>query len=67
MTTFGRAQRYVAALFPKNIESINSDLTQISRLLVDLEEEIGKKRRSRGDLVLPRACRKVAGRAIGHR
>jgi len=45
VTTFGRAQRYVAALFPRNIESINSDLTQISRLLVDLEGEIGKKRR----------------------
>ncbi len=45
MTTFGRAQRYVAALFPRNIESINSDLTQISRLLVDLEREIGKKRK----------------------
>jgi len=45
VTTFGRAQRYVAALFPRNIESINSDLTQISRLLVDLESEIGKKRR----------------------
>ena len=45
VTTFGRAQRYVAALFPRNIESINSDLTQISRLLVDLEVEIGKKRK----------------------
>ena len=45
VTTFGRAQRYVAALFPRNIESINSDLTKISRLLVDLEEEIGKKRK----------------------
>ena len=45
VTTFGRAQRYVAALFPRNIESINSDLTQISRLLVDLEAEIGKKRK----------------------
>jgi DNA repair exonuclease SbcCD ATPase subunit len=45
VTTFGRAQRYVAALFPRNIESITSDLTQISRLLVDLETEIGKKRR----------------------
>ena len=45
VTTFGRAQRYVAALFPRNIESINSDLTQISRLLVDLEREIGKKRK----------------------
>ncbi|MCX6677930.1 MAG: hypothetical protein NTU95_08315 [Methanothrix sp.] len=45
VTTFGRAQRYVAALFPRNIESINTDLAQISRLLVDLEDEIGKKRR----------------------
>lgn len=45
VTTFGRAQRYVAALFPKNIESINSDLTKISRHLVDLEEEIGKMRK----------------------
>ena len=45
MTTFGRAQSYVAALFPRNIESIKSDLTQISRLLVDLETEIGKKRK----------------------
>ena len=45
VTTFGRAQSYVAALFPRNIESIKSDLTQISRLLVDLEKEIGKKRK----------------------
>ena len=45
VTTFGRAQSYVAALFPRNIESIKSDLTQISRLLVDLEAEIGKKRK----------------------
>jgi DNA repair exonuclease SbcCD ATPase subunit len=45
VTTFGRAQRYVAALFPRNIESIKSDLTQISRLLVNLETEIGKKRK----------------------
>ncbi len=45
VTTFGRAQSYVAALFPRNIESIKSDLTQISRLLVDLETEICKKRK----------------------
>ena len=44
-TTFARAQRYVASIFPKNIERINSDLTEISRLLVDLEQEIGKKRK----------------------
>lgn len=44
-TTFGRAQRYVAALFPKNIEQINSDLAEISRVLVDLEQEMKKKRK----------------------
>ena len=45
VTTFGRAQRYVAALFPKNIERINSDLAEISRVLVDLEGETGRKRK----------------------
>ena len=45
VTTFGRAQRYVAALFPKNIESINSRLAEISRLLVELEKEIGIRRK----------------------
>lgn len=45
VTTFGRAQRYVAALFPKSLESINSDLGQISRTLVELEEVIGKRRK----------------------
>ena len=45
VTTFGRAQRYVAALFPKNIERINSNLAEISRLLVDLEQEMKKKRK----------------------
>lgn len=45
VTTFGRAQRFVAALFPKSLESINSDLGQISRTLVELEEVIGKRRK----------------------
>jgi DNA repair exonuclease SbcCD ATPase subunit len=44
VTTFGRAKSYVAALFPKIIESINSDLTEVSRLLVELEEVVGKRR-----------------------
>lgn len=44
VTIFGRAQRYVAALFPRESERINSDLTRISRLLVDLEKEIGRRR-----------------------
>jgi len=35
----------VAALFPKIIESINSDLTRVSRLLVELEEVVGKRRK----------------------
>lgn len=45
-TTFARAQRFVAALFPKNIERINSELAGVSRILVDLEAEIGKKRKT---------------------
>ena len=35
-TTFARAQRYVAALFPRNIERINSDLAEVSRILLDI-------------------------------
>ena len=33
---FGRAQRYTAALFPEEVEAINSDLGAISRHLKDL-------------------------------
>lgn len=45
VTTFRRAQQYVGAIFPKCLESINSDLTQLSRQLVDLESEIAKRRK----------------------
>ena len=45
VTTFGKAQRYVAALFPKIVESINSDLTLVSRQLFELEKEIDKQRK----------------------
>ncbi len=45
VTTFARAKSYAAALFPKSIGSMNSDLTKISRLLVELEEVIGKRRK----------------------
>ncbi len=45
VTTFGRAQRFTAALFPKEIEAVNRELTRTSRLLVELEGEI-KQRRS---------------------
>jgi len=44
ITTFGRAQRYAAALFPKEIESINAELSRISHLLVELEGVIGQRR-----------------------
>lgn len=59
VTTFGRAQSYVKALFPKNIESINSDLTEISRLLVDLEKTIGEKRKTQEESWF---CRETAQR-----
>jgi hypothetical protein len=45
VTTFGKAQRYVVALFPKIVESINSDLTLVSRQLFELEKEIDKQRK----------------------
>ncbi|HSD57998.1 MAG TPA: hypothetical protein VLB04_07430 [Methanotrichaceae archaeon] len=47
---FGRAQRYVAALFPQESEAINSDFNRLSRLLVQLEEEIGKNRKEREEI-----------------
>lgn len=47
---FGRAQRYMAALFPKESESINSDFNTLSRLLVQLEEEIGRNRKEREEI-----------------
>ncbi|VVB70162.1 Uncharacterised protein [uncultured archaeon] len=50
ITTFGRAQRYVAALFPKEIESINSGLASVSRLLVELEAEIGQRRKAHEEI-----------------
>jgi len=57
VTTFGRAQRYVAALFPKNIEGINSELGKASRLLVEMEELIGKNRKLQEESWY---CRKLA-------
>lgn len=62
VTTFGRAQSYVKALFPRNIESINSDLTEISRLLVDLEKAIGEKRKAQEESWF---CRETALRLKG--
>jgi DNA repair exonuclease SbcCD ATPase subunit len=62
VTTFGRAKSYVAALFPRNIESINSHLTEISRLLVDLEKAIGEKRKVQEESWF---CRETALRLKG--
>lgn len=45
-TTFSKAQRYVAALFPKNIERINRELAAISRILLDLENLIKERRKA---------------------
>lgn len=47
---FGRAQRLMAALFPKESESINSDFNTLSRLLVQLDEEIGRNRKEREEI-----------------
>jgi chromosome segregation ATPase len=47
---FGRAQSYVAALFPQESNAINSDFNRLSRLLVQLEEEIGKNRKEREEI-----------------
>jgi chromosome segregation ATPase len=43
---FGRAQRYTAALFPREVEMINSDLGAISRHLADLGEEVSEREAS---------------------
>jgi hypothetical protein len=41
---FGRAQRYTAALFPREVEMINSDLGAISRHLSDLGDEVRERK-----------------------
>jgi len=43
---FGRAQRYTAAIFPREVEMINSDLGTISRHLSDLGEMISEREAS---------------------
>jgi DNA repair exonuclease SbcCD ATPase subunit len=42
---FGRAQKYVAALFPGQAEKLNSNLNRISHLLVDLNDIVGISQR----------------------
>ena len=64
VTTFGRAQRFVAALFPKSLESINSDLGQISRTLVELEEVIGKRRKQSEEVWYSKELAEELGKGI---
>lgn len=44
VTLFGRSQQFVAALFPKEADKINSELNTLSHLLVELDREIGNRR-----------------------
>lgn len=46
VTKFGRAQQFMAALFPKEAERINSELNRLSHLLVELDQEIVKRQES---------------------
>jgi len=48
---FGRAQRYTAALFAREVEMINSDLGAISRHLADLGEAVSEREASLGSFV----------------
>ncbi len=61
---FGRAQRYVAALFPRESEAINSDFNHLSRLLVQLEEEIGKNRKDREEIFYSRELAAIIPRQL---
>lgn len=49
-TTFSRAQRFAAALFPKEIEAVNKELTRTSSILVGLESEICQRRREQEEI-----------------
>jgi uncharacterized coiled-coil DUF342 family protein len=42
---YGKAQMYMAALFPRESEALNSDLSRLGRQLVELEEELRKRRK----------------------
>jgi chromosome segregation ATPase len=47
---FGKAQMYMAALFPRESEALNSDLNRLGRLLVELEEELRKRRKEQEEV-----------------
>ncbi len=42
---FDKARRYTAALFPKELETITADLSQLTRLLAELDEAIDERKR----------------------
>ncbi|NYT01767.1 MAG: hypothetical protein GKC10_03280 [Methanosarcinales archaeon] len=42
---FGRSQRYAAAVFPKELERINSDLTRVSQVLAELGSSLEKRQK----------------------
>lgn len=54
VTKFGRAQQFMAALFPKEAESINSELNRLSHLLVELDQEIVRRQESMDDIRIAR-------------
>lgn len=58
---FGRAQSYVAALFPGKAERLNSDLNRISHLLVDLD---GTVNRRQSELLDINAARKLGDEVV---
>jgi chromosome segregation ATPase len=47
---YGKAQMYMAALFPRESEALNSDLNRLGRLLVALEEELRKMRKEQEEV-----------------
>lgn len=59
VSKFGRAQRYMAAVFPAESEKINGDFNRLSRLLVELEELTAGKRREREEIWF---CRDLAAK-----
>ncbi len=55
---FGRAQNYVAALFPGQAEKLKSDLNRTSHMLVDLNETVDKRQ---SELLDINASKKLGG------
>ncbi|MCJ7445345.1 MAG: hypothetical protein MUO26_12620 [Methanotrichaceae archaeon] len=45
VTKYNKAHMYMAALFPQEAETLNSDLNRLSHQLVRMEDEIRKKRK----------------------